>query len=180
MYENLASPDLSQGDIVDDCPILVWELTPPPLDLDVPPETRILRVVVLTQACDLAQEKTTRVVVAPVYAAADLVANNILKAGIIRDQVRRGLVFGWYFLPAALAPINLTYFVLAYRRSSGEVFERHDYPPRGYREYMTTLGAGTYCDLVRVHTPSQIRKVRCSCGESRPTTTGSVGIPPTS
>ena len=62
---------------------------------------------VLTQACDLAQDKTTRVVVAPVHEAAELVARNILKAGAIRDQVRRGQVFGWYFLPAASAPINL-------------------------------------------------------------------------
>ncbi len=61
----------------------------------------------MTQACDLAQDKTTRVVVAPVYEAAELVAGNILKAGAIRDQVRRGLVFGWYFLPAAPLPINL-------------------------------------------------------------------------
>jgi hypothetical protein len=107
MYEQPATLDVSQGDILDGCPILVWKLAPPPLDLDVPPEVRIIRVVVLTQACDLAQDKTTRVVVAPVHAAAELVAGNILKAGAVRDQVRRGLVFGWYFLPAAPAPINL-------------------------------------------------------------------------
>jgi len=107
MYEQPAVADLSQGDIVDDCPILIWKLAPPPLDLDVPPEVRLVRVVVLTQACDLAQDKTTRVVVAPVHEAAELVARNILKAGAIRDQVRRGQVFGWYFLPAAPAPINL-------------------------------------------------------------------------
>ena len=107
MYEQPTAADLSQGDILDDCPILVWKLAPPPLDLDVPPEVRIIRVVVLTQACDLAQEKTTRVVVAPLYEAAELVARNILKAGAIRDQVRRGQVFGWYFLPAAPVPIDL-------------------------------------------------------------------------
>jgi hypothetical protein len=61
----------------------------------------------LTQACDLAQEKTTRVVVAPVHDAAALVATNVLKASAVRDQVRRGLVFGWYFLPAAPAPVGL-------------------------------------------------------------------------
>jgi hypothetical protein len=105
MYEQLPAADLSQGDIIDDCPILIWKLAPPPLDLSVPPEIRVIRVVVLTQACDLAQDKTTREVVAPVHDAADLVAKNILKAGTIRDQVRRGQVFGWYFLPAA--PINL-------------------------------------------------------------------------
>ena len=77
------------------------------LGADVASETWTIRVVVLTQACDLAQDKTTRVVVAPVHEAAELVARNILKAGAIRDQVRRGQVFGWYFLPAASAPINL-------------------------------------------------------------------------
>jgi hypothetical protein len=107
MYEQPIAADLSQGDILDDCPILVWKLAPPPLDLNVPPEVRIIRVVVLTQACDLAQDKTTRVVVAPVHEAEELVARNILKAGAIRDQVRRGQVFGWYFLPAAPAAINL-------------------------------------------------------------------------
>jgi hypothetical protein len=30
-----------------------------------------------------------------------------LKASLIRDQIRRGLVYGWYFLPAALAPMAL-------------------------------------------------------------------------
>jgi hypothetical protein len=107
MYEQPTGMDLSQGDILDDCPILVWKLAPPPLDLAIPPEVRIIRVVVLTQACDLAQDKTTRVVIAPVYEAAELVAKNILKANLVRDQVRRGQVFGWYFLPAAPAPIKL-------------------------------------------------------------------------
>src|SRR5437870_5046016 len=107
MYEQPAAADLSQGDIIDDCPILVWKLAPPPLDLSFPPEMRIIRVVTLTQACDLAQDKTTRVVVAPVHAVAELVVNKILKPATIRDQVRRGQVFGWYFLPAAPAPISL-------------------------------------------------------------------------
>jgi len=90
MYEQPAEAALSQGDILDDCPILVWKLAPPPLDLSIPPEIRIIRVVVLTQASDLAQDKTTRVVVAPVHAAADLVAKKILKPVLIREQVRRG------------------------------------------------------------------------------------------
>src|SRR5260370_35737707 len=100
MYEQPTAADLSQGDILHDCPILVWKLAPPPLDLDVPPEVRIIRVVVLTQACDLAQDKPTRVVVAPVHEAAELVARNILKAGAIRAQVGRGQSVGWDSRPA--------------------------------------------------------------------------------
>lgn len=39
----------------------------------------------------------------------------------------------------------------------GWLRERFDLPlPPGYREYMTTLGAGTYCDLVRVFRPALV------------------------
>jgi hypothetical protein len=141
MYEQPAASELSQGDILDGCPILVWNLAPPPLDLDVPPEVRIIRVVVLTQACDLAQAKTTRVVVAPVHAAAELVARNILKASAIRDQVRRGLVFGWYFLPAALAPILL-------EESIADLRELHTID-RNILEYLIDAGKR----VCRVQTP---------------------------
>ena len=65
------------------------------------------RVIVLTQACDLAQTKTTKVLVALLHAAQLLVDRGVLKAPTIRDQLRRGVVYGWYFLPAAAAPIPL-------------------------------------------------------------------------
>ena len=140
MYEQPLDTDLSQGDILDDCPILVWKPTPP-LDLDVPPEIRVIRVVVLTQACDLAQDKTTRVVVAPVHDAAELVARNILKAVAIRDQVRRGQVFGWYFLPAAPAPVTLAESIVDLR-------ELHTIERRTL-EYL--VGAGKR--ICRIQTP---------------------------
>jgi hypothetical protein len=108
MYQPL-SPDetLSQGDLIDGCPVFRLNAIPPYTDLDAAPQRTFTRVVVLTQACDLVQTKTTRVVVAPVHAAADLVAQGILKASLIRDQVRRGLVYGWYFLPAAPVPVDV-------------------------------------------------------------------------
>src|SRR6266581_505633 len=98
MYETVA-PEviLSQGDLIDDCPLITIRTWPPDPGTEVPSESWSIRVVVLTQACDLAQEKTTRVVVAPVHAATELVARNILKAGTIRDQVRGGQVLSRYF-----------------------------------------------------------------------------------
>lgn len=141
MYEQPAAAELSQGDILADCPILVWKLSPPPLDLNLSPEIRIIRAVVLTQACDLAQQKTTRVVIAPVYEAAELVAKNILKANLIRDQVRRGQVFGWYFLPAAPAPIQLPESIVDLR-------ELHTVE-RTTLEYL----AGTGKRICRIQTP---------------------------
>ena len=96
---------LSQGDILDSCPILVWEYG----DAGTPPESGStnVRVVVLTQACDLAQAKSTKVLVAMIQTAAFLADQGVLKPTMIRDQVRRGLVYGWYFLPTATAPIEL-------------------------------------------------------------------------
>jgi hypothetical protein len=64
-------------------------------------------VIVLTQACDLAQTKTTKVLVGWVHSAEYLVSQGVLKEAVIRDQVRRGQVYGWYFLPAAPTPLLL-------------------------------------------------------------------------
>jgi hypothetical protein len=44
-----------------------------------------------------------------------LVERGILKATTIRDQVRRGLVYGWYYLPAAPDPIPLPESVIDLR-----------------------------------------------------------------
>ncbi len=108
MIYTVPAPDepLSQADILDACPVFGLE-TAAGVDLEAAPARWQERVVVLTQACDLAQTKTSKVLVALVHSAQSLVEHGILKAPAIRDQVRRGLVFGWYFLPAAPAPIPL-------------------------------------------------------------------------
>lgn len=94
---------LSQGDILDACPLLGLPESFP----ESKPEIWYERVMILTQACDLAQGKGSKVVVALVQSAAALVERGTLKANVVRDQVRRGQVHGWYFLPAAPAPIML-------------------------------------------------------------------------
>ncbi|SRR5579883_1078460 len=98
---------LAQGDILDSCPIFGLEVPAAGVDLDTPPSRWHERVIVLTQACDLAQAKCTKVLVALLHSAQLLVERGVLKAPTIRDQVRRGLVYGWYFLPAASAPLSL-------------------------------------------------------------------------
>src|SRR5260370_1795799 len=98
---------LSQADVFDACPIFGLEMSDKNADLEAAPARWQERVIVLTQACDLAQTKTSKVLVALVHPAQLLTERGILKGPTIRDQVRRGLVFGWYFLPAAPAPIPL-------------------------------------------------------------------------
>ena len=96
---------IEQADIFDACPIFGLDASDKSVDLNATPARWQERVIVLTQACDLAQAKTTKVVVAVVHTAQTLVDRGILKAQAIRDQIRRGQVYGWYFLPAAPAPI---------------------------------------------------------------------------
>ena len=100
MYERLLVGDaLSQGDILDKCPLLLWEMMPSPTGFEPAAATIRVRAVVLTQACDLAQEKATRVLVAVVHSARHLVDRGVVTAKTIRDQIRTHRVYGWYFLP---------------------------------------------------------------------------------
>jgi hypothetical protein len=57
-------------------------------------------VIILTQACDLANDKSARAVVAVVHEATRLVQSGRVTEKFIRDHVRKGQVYGWYFLPA--------------------------------------------------------------------------------
>ena len=92
---------LTQGDIIDACPLIYWTTE---RDDDEFAGRRSVasreRVLVLTQACDLANSKTTRIQVAVVHETETLINERILKRQTIRDQVQRHRVFGWYFLPA--------------------------------------------------------------------------------
>ena len=102
-----ADQPLTQGDVIDDCPLFRLPVSANAPDLSANPLRWNARVVVLTQACDLAQAKSTKVLVAMIQTAAFLADQGVLKPTMIRDQVRRGLVYGWYFLPTATAPIEL-------------------------------------------------------------------------
>ena len=94
---------LTQGDVLDDCPLVYWETLSSEAETELRPVTVRMRVVVLTQACDLAQGKATRVLVAVVHEAQHLVDRGLLKSKFIRDQIRCHRVYGWYFLPAGEA-----------------------------------------------------------------------------
>jgi|ERR1051325_7928956 hypothetical protein len=109
MFARSAAGDpLTQGDVIEDCPLVGLSLASLPVDLS-EPATKwwTSRVIVLTQACDLAQAKVDSVLVARVHDAQTLVETGVLKGAVIRDHMRRHLVFGWYFLPATTAPVPL-------------------------------------------------------------------------
>jgi hypothetical protein len=90
---------VDQGDIIEGCPILSvqdYDLS----DLESPSVRSVLvRIIVLTQTCDLANNKISYVTGALAWDAETLVAEGRLKAVDVRGPVRAGRVFGWYFLP---------------------------------------------------------------------------------
>ena len=88
---------VDQGDIIDDCPILViGKFDASTLEFEV--VSRLFRVIVLTQACDLANRKVSMANVALVYSAEDLIEKGVLKSAEVRGPIRAGRVFGYYFL----------------------------------------------------------------------------------
>ena len=97
--EQLVVP-LSQGDILDGCPLVFWADQTCEVAEGDKPQSVQARVIILTQACDLANDKTARAIVAVVHNAAHLVQTGRVKEKFIRDNVRKGQVYGWYFLPA--------------------------------------------------------------------------------
>src|SRR5262249_20608565 len=94
-----AEDPVDQGDIIEGCP----HLQPAIVDLDKPEPVAVRyaysRVVVLTQTCDLANDKTFNVLVAVAVTAQSLVDQQQLKAADIRKAVRALRVYGLYFLP---------------------------------------------------------------------------------
>lgn len=97
----LAASPVDQGDIVNQCPVLAITSFDPNTGQPQQAEFESRRVIVLTQTCDLAHEKTTAAHVAEVFDAELLVKQETLKPADIKGPIRAGRVWGWYFLPAA-------------------------------------------------------------------------------
>ena len=132
---------LTQGDIIDDCPMLLLENPERALDGDVEPDFILGRIIVLTQACDLEQSKATKTLVALIHDPQNLVHRGFLKPSTIRDSIRRHQSFGWYFLPAASLP-------LAFPESIIDLRELHTIH-RGILERLIADGKG----VCRLSTP---------------------------
>ena len=94
-----ADEPLDQGDIIRGCPLVVVEGYDPAQPERLPVKGAPTRVIILTQACDLANQKANSVVVAAVLDAQALVTQGLLKTADIKGPIRAGRVFGWYFLP---------------------------------------------------------------------------------
>src|SRR5881397_3617294 len=87
---------IDQGDIIDNCPLLSIAS----MEVDRPEslrtKTTLQRIIVLTQTCDLANLKVSRVLVAVLLEAQSLIDEHSLKAADVRGPIRAGRVYGWY------------------------------------------------------------------------------------
>lgn len=95
---------VDQGDIIEGCPVLhvaafnAGRLLAGDLSsLEI--ASNFCRVIVVTQTCDLANEKTTLAMVARMHEAGQLIRQGLLKAADVRGPIRATRVYGWYFLP---------------------------------------------------------------------------------
>ena len=90
---------VDQGDVIDGCPLVTVSDFDERALQTIRVDEAVGRVVVLTQTCDLANQKVSQVVVAVVLDANEVVTSGQLKGAEVRGLVRAGRVFGWYFLP---------------------------------------------------------------------------------
>lgn len=117
MIYHAPRPDdpVDQGDVIDGCAIVRVTGFPPDQPDAATVALDVQRVVVLSQTCDLANDKIENAVVATVFDAATLVDRQILKAADIKGPLRGGRVWGWYFLPAN-ASLGLGEMIVDLRR----------------------------------------------------------------
>ncbi|MDA1017657.1 MAG: hypothetical protein O3A00_24760 [Planctomycetota bacterium] len=155
MYIDPGREPVSQGDIIEGCPLYGLDPRDPSVDTESRPQHWVARVIVLTQACDAAQPKIIRLAVATVHDAQALVADGVLKASLIRDQIRRHLVHGWYFLPESEFDVHESVVdlrnihtvprtILEQLAGTGKRICRLDTP---YREHMNQHFGHTYARI---------------------------------
>jgi hypothetical protein len=110
------APDapLDQGDIIEDWTVvLVQALKSGHVEVPVDHDRR--RVVLLTQTCDLANDKTMVATVAEAHDAQSFVEGGILRAADVKGPLRGGRIWGLYFLPAD-ANLALPEMIVDFRR----------------------------------------------------------------
>jgi hypothetical protein len=103
MYPIYRSPaadsSVDQGDLVEDCPLLLLASFDTNTLASLEVASPRGRVIVLTQSCDLANQKVKFALCARVIDAQSQVDQGLLKATEVRGPIRGGRVFGLYFLP---------------------------------------------------------------------------------
>jgi hypothetical protein len=116
IYDSLLPHDpIDQGDLVDACPVAVVTEFQPDAAETAKVQLDLHRVIVLTQTCDLAQQKGDSAIVASVFDAQHLIDHKVLKAADVKGPIRAGRVWGLYFLPAR-SELGIAEMIVDFRR----------------------------------------------------------------
>jgi hypothetical protein len=101
--------------LIDGCPVISIATFDPGTGVPSDVTGGAQRAVVLTQTCDLANQKAVAAAVAEVFDAQALIDRQVFKAADVKGPVRAARVWGWYFLPADAA-LGLGEMVIDLRR----------------------------------------------------------------
>lgn len=93
------SERIDQGDLIDNVPLVEIHEYRADDSAKSAIACRPCLVLVLTQTCDLAQGKASRIVVARVFDAEALIQSGHVRAADVKGPIRSTRVWGWYFLP---------------------------------------------------------------------------------
>jgi hypothetical protein len=153
IYVNPPSVEpIDQGDLIDRCPLPFVDQyiiggPAPVVDVD------FRRVIVMTQTCDLANQKTLVATVSEVYDAQETIDRGFLKPAEIKGPLRAGRIWGLYFLPAQ-ADLGLGEMIVDLRRlhtirldlliSLARDGKRKGRVPPLYREHLAKHFADTF------------------------------------
>jgi hypothetical protein len=98
---------IDHGDIVAECPLTFMRQCSLDDLVASPIECVPTRVLLLTQACDLANRNASNFAVAVLDNVQQLVDEGLLNSAHVRGPIRAGRVYGWYFLPkSATHPLS--------------------------------------------------------------------------
>ena len=165
IWRSISGIDLMQGDILDYCAIA---LVPDGFSLasdsnEIQVETR--RLIVMTQSCDLSNNKSTYAALCPVFTLPELQQVNPRLAQRGKwEEIRRAKIEGLYMLPSVTDPaINRDALVVDFRmivslpigylsRHAGELVGR----PRLQSPYVEHFSQSFARFFMRVGLPSQI------------------------
>lgn len=113
---------LEQGDILNDCPILI-----PHKDIVTNPEVVIKTydIIVMSQSCDLEQRKLDLVLVSPIWKMSDFEQSNAFyKGNKAKEGLRRGYIPGYHLLnKSTISGFEKEYLVVDFRNVYGINFE---------------------------------------------------------
>lgn len=117
-WEDLQGPGLNQGDYLETCPVLILPDSFNPTEgkeLEVTVEERNL--IIMTQSCDLAQNKAKSVALCPIYTLDELSKKNSSYTNKKSwEPVRQGRVEGWHMVAGLSGSNNQDALIINFRQ----------------------------------------------------------------